>query len=1749
MAEGDAQNQLGADVVLEFSKSISSIQNFGDEMAELDSRFGTIEQRVDSLRNSLSTLGSETANRRNGQGLRKSVENEINDIVNANGVTLTKVGNAPFKVKQQTVKNIFAKIDKELNREIARAIGDINLKIDGNYLSGNIPLSESEFDAINTEIARLVKNQVKHLVDSIRQQGDSMISEDDLRGMNMSIGRQTVKDILHTVKQKLLPAITNPELPTDQVLKFTKRDMQSLMTKIKAKVKESISFDFEGKLTPDNEVDKELSKTTNKIDNIVEDYVKNIRTGLNDFDSSKQQVPVKNLTKSLRKYIAKDLGESVEDFEKEIKTMSVGEASTYELKRQFSALENDLTRKFRNGISEEIKQMREQINNVEISYSPKLKHHLITQINKLNNQVVKKIREQIDEQFRHMRAEIDTINTSPKSINRSGKVRKMSDMVTRDEGGDYVRRDSQRSSSGGSSQRRERPDGFGSDRFAQRDAYMNSFGLEGAITNTFRHIIAGGMVGAPMMAMYDAADTFVESQKELQKIRQNFMLKDEYKTNGETDFGKVEQAIDELKPMIKDVSNLYGTGYKENSQVAAIASRLTSSSKEARQFTEYANSIYRLDGEGDLVETIAPGLEAIMGQFGKSVWEMNEAVKAFGVSTNVTKATTDEIMAGLSRSGSALNANGFSITDSVAAMSIGVQETGLQGRQIGNMYKTVMQRLGRSSTLDMLEDFGIDTTYKDDRGLERIKEGEDLFTQVAELLHNADDTTKNKVYQQLAGGYQFSKFMAVLEKFVEVSDDPANFHNQVEEAEEMNREQMLKLQANANTALPANLDRAKTSMNLAIVSVFEEFSPAINNAAMMLEDFGDNLQEASSSIANLIELLGYAAVGFGAQYGVRKLGQYGGFQGYLDTERTHSKLLGERDLKGRMTSSGLLSQVAAMEGVTGLIGERDYFGQRRLVESMRDKNSLGSHVDRLANYDEQDMTKLRSYVTGSGMPIEGFADLFSAMDEMERQRTKKSLTFDDKFNNASKNFRDLQANPSSQRIFASEFAEEFSNTLQNREGLENSDPEDRRKNRNLISALGEMDDMDLRDFQSYLDDINSTSGRTVNSIAEMSEEMDNFRQRQSEMRLESRRTSDQFRDMSDALTEVFESEGETRRDRRRRNMRSFIDDFPNRTRAGARTGGKLMRGAGKFGVQALGLAAAGSAISTVVEESLMSEATKKVKVAQTQIDQIQQAQNIEESKEDGNFLAVGAGVLTSMVRSFGDLFSSGDTKAGYGELLGDLYKKNASGMTWDEYRKSRGVDDKLREANEEKFIKEYEDQAESQQSLNLLREQADAKRKAKEEELFEQGAYSGLTVPQIQEGIKKELQGLQIKQGAEEYGRTMMGVDPLSDQYTNMKDSHFQERIATYQKGIDDWKDAIKRQEQEQQYLLDTGQAYETDEEGNRKKTKRFRNSENEITRLQAMEQDMNALRNEIKKLQIQREQFKAQQDINRTQRDYQMRMADMSISRAEDSVDMNRNTLSYVQEQERSLNREQSYAHGDVIGAQIDLEQARSRGAPHSVIEMYKKELQRTKQNLQDVELSLKELKLQKDDVYIAQNLDPALKQNELEYLQDKVALGDRANNSPQARALEKSYLKKNKEDIESTITKLKDMRDTEYAVGDEGYEDINKQIRDLQKQSLKVQLDMLDTMKNEGASFNVPDGVRVMTRFDKMMSEGTHSAYNVSAGDTTVNVVLPNVDKNTSSNDMQRMAEDVGKGVTSGRMNSLREMMRANPNGYRSI
>ncbi|QNR70424.1 phage tail tape measure protein (plasmid) [Paenibacillus peoriae] len=1425
---------LGADVVLEFQQSIKNIQMFGEAMAGLDTRFGGIERRVDSLRSSLSSLSSQVS-RGAGKNLRAEMQRELDNLVTSNGIVLSKVGTMPLKVNQETVRGLFTKAEKLINLKLAEMYRNVSIDINPNMSTGKVLLGDDQFKEVNRAIGRLVRTQLNNIVKAIQKQGASLISPEDIQNLRMNIGKGTAQQIIQKVKQELVKVLLNPTVnASDLKLTFSAKDLNQLTSKINAKIKTTLDQAIASVNGAKGTADfaPNLKRIYNEIDLSVSSYISKINTGLGKVSGATLATPFEKLSKQVKQQISRELGKDINQVSRELKGLKLdsAEVSGIELRRQFSRLEQSLNKKLQGGVQTQIKDLIAHVQAVELKPDGRLKHHLTNQISRINNAIVKKIREQIDLQFSTLRAEVNSINaSSDKSLNRSARIRQMNRLVNGSQGSN------ERVPS--STPSRTAP--VGPDPYARRDDYYSGFGLQGAMINTFRHILAGSLVGAPMMLLYNAFEDFRTSQLEQLKIGSNLMFKDDYKIvdeNGQKtnsiDFQKVNTAIQgDIVPFTQNASSFYAIDYGQMSQVASISSRLNETPDQIKKFIDLVGQTYNIDREADPVHSIAPGLEAVMGQFGLTVGELEEkVVKPMTVATNLTKATTSEVFAALMRSGSSFKTAGVTPEQAIAMTAMSVQQTGLSGENIGNFYKSILPRLQSDSSLKQLDSMGIKVYDKVD-GVQKAKGGADILQQVSVQMGGMNDARKRDVIQALFGVYQSGKGQATMindfEKFEEIMKGISGF----------NQEDFSKLMANNLQSNIVNMDRAGTSLNLAVVSVLEELGPELNTLARSVANFGEGIRENASLFADLARALGSALIGFAAWQGLRKVTQASGYQSKVDAYKTRDSIMGYNSKVKSWQREGVMTR---LNGAVGFSPDltKNTVGNRQMLNAMllgSGKNTLGPYLKDMAAMSPGQVDNMKKYVEANKLQVANFKDMIMVSQESKRWSPPEKLTDEQRHgrsqyavNQLSKN-KGLMGGAIDKDFFAG-----FAQNLRDKNSFDNLGKTD--KGKSLISFFAGMDEKGMAGFQSYVDQQHRETGKKITDVNSLHAASEGYQDHKRQKIKADRTAIKDFADISNAFDDLDKRLNGSKLDRGMNRFNSFLGGIPAMARgAGAALGG-LLSTIGKFGAQMALFYALGEIISGLTYATSTTGQQKQYDESKKQYED-----TTAKSREyilnggtwDGFLQDVGFGVSQLL-----DAFMPGDQKTStvdmqqaMGEILKTLEENHdvvldSDGMKvtgwsgdanvqlkdWlnsDEAKKKgitldsllqetvqRGGDESILKKYEvdkaKNFKIEYEKNLQGSIDENKLKEEADAAAKKRIANDLREGSFDKYDKGTIQDVIDDKLTKFNTTQKADQIKGLLDGMTTDSDKYIAMRKKQNQELADVYTEQIKLMDDNIK---------------------------------------------------------------------------------------------------------------------------------------------------------------------------------------------------------------------------------------------------------------------------------------------------------------------------------------------------------------------
>ena len=538
-------------------------------------------------------------------------------------------------------------------------------------------------------------------------------------------------------------------------------------------------------------------------------------------------VPIKDLTKRLQQNMTKGLRVTEDHFEKTFDSMDNGSFNGNGIKEDFSSLEYVMNNKLFSGTREMVTELKNLVQEVKGEPDSTIKHYLIDEISKLNHDIVRKVIEQMNNQFTHIKAEVD----SPLSSHHNKKD----------------------------------PLVFNT----KRDHQFKRLGIEEAVMDML--LRSSGRSEIPITAMFQAMKTFKASHPEKLKVFQNFMQMDGYQMkdsqgNMTPDIKKVEKEVGEVMHGVKQKAGLYAIDYADMSKVSSIASRVAENKEEALTFMDFASMIHRLDNEGDLVNTIALGLESLMKQFGLSIWHMDEVVKSFGLATNISKTTTEDLMKVLMESGATFSANKIGITEASMMVTNALQALGLGGEDIANMFKTIHSRLGMSTVHEKLSHYGIDVYEQDGYGRNVKRKGLDVYTDIGNLVarNKIEDKTLDDVFQLSANGFRIDTFRSYIQSFNDIGmeiGNGQNIHDMIKKAINVQLDAIFKTLSKSLSSNIIDIERAKVEFNVSLTNVFESITPLIQNLADVIVHSSHWVEKNSEVMSELVAAINNTFIG------------------------------------------------------------------------------------------------------------------------------------------------------------------------------------------------------------------------------------------------------------------------------------------------------------------------------------------------------------------------------------------------------------------------------------------------------------------------------------------------------------------------------------------------------------------------------------------------------------------------------------------------------------------------------------------------------------------------------------------------------------------------------------------------------------------------------------------------------------------------------------------------------------------------
>ena len=151
-------------------------------------------------------------------------------------------------------------------------------------------------------------------------------------------------------------------------------------------------------------------------------------------------------------------------------------------------------------------------------------------------------------------------------------------------------------------------------------------------------------------------------------------------------------------------------------------------------------------------------LTAAMNTYGDQIKDTTQLVSKFAAVDVQFAVSAEDFADAISRTGQAAKSAGVDIDELVGLVTAAQQQTARGGKVIGNSFKTIFTRIGRTDTLNQLENLGI--AVRDVEG--RTLGAKRILTDLANTFDHLSEAQKAQIAQTVGGVFQINVLKAVL---------------------------------------------------------------------------------------------------------------------------------------------------------------------------------------------------------------------------------------------------------------------------------------------------------------------------------------------------------------------------------------------------------------------------------------------------------------------------------------------------------------------------------------------------------------------------------------------------------------------------------------------------------------------------------------------------------------------------------------------------------------------------------------------------------------------------------------------------------------------------------------------------------------------------------------------------------------------------------------------------------------------------
>ncbi|MGC5773046.1 hypothetical protein [Paenibacillus pabuli] len=1713
-------NKIQTDVILELQKSIDHMARYGQEMETLDSRFGRLEQRIDAMRSSLSGLQSQVS-RGAGSNLRQSLTNELNNLITGNGVVLEQLGSAGLTVKLETLQDILGKVENEINEELRTYVRNMHIEIDHNYAGGQqLPISKDGFNEINKEVAKVINLQIRNLASAIQKQKSNLIKSETLDRLQITIGKETVMAFVNKIKQKMVSMLQSPDVADASDMKISKADLNKVIKEAKGKLLKALDVEV-----PDMsgmEVADKVKRIPNELEQSLNEYVNKTVAGINTAMAGKMQIPLGDLSKKVKKILAQELDTTVDKLEA-LGTVDLGSIRGAGLKAQLERVAKALEKKMSNNVQEEIDQLITAINDVQITPEPKLKHHLVNQINRINNALINKVREQVNVQVQSIIQEINKVQSGPGGLNSDTQIRNAGGIGLSTPRSGSSSSDSQNNgggtaSKGGSSSEKESGSGA-----------VNAEAVQGAIINIIRQRISGAFDNALMMAMSKAVEAFKNIQPEQMKMMRNLKLKDEYNQDKDgnplerTNMAGVESAVSDLQTFIRQQSMFYGTDYKQLYQVGGIASGLLDDPVEMKEFVRVTAQLNTL-APGSNPVNIANGLESTRSQFGLEVADLEDRIaQPLAVVSDVTKASVEQLIDALKSSGSTIINAKVDPETAIVMAGTTLKATALEGGNVSNFYNSILNRLQSPEAMKKLQELGLANV--DDTGAKILVPAEELFKSIAQKLSGADSPTIRNANDALFGTYQSSKGAAtmheIMNTFVKTMEVSGNF-------DKSKYENMVK--SSVDNPL-VNTKRAGQGITIAFDALVQEMTPTINKVSYALMNMAENVAKNAQLFVKLGDVLSNVLLGMMLLKGIK----WGA---------------GKVDAAFRPNFQRETARTAFLENVSGMdIDDSIKKMSRKQVGEMQKDPLLGGYLSDLNGMKKEQSDHFKNYLKSNNIEVKDLPTLFSTMDEAKNWQPGKELTDDEKFDRTKQYHNRLSTRTELASVITPTLLTTLNSSTAN-QGVFNTHRASDNNYLDLSNRMSQMSQGDFQGFEDHLVDRQRNGLPPIDDIQKLNNAMDDYEKTQREAAASARQASPAFGDLSNAVRGM--NSGMSSTASLKNGFKQFLKDIPDLSKGALVSVKNLAGGFAKMAMEIAGAIGLAQAAKGLTESYLSTDDERLLAQADDRDNDLKGMSNKINAQAEGEAswaLArnTATGLYYSAMNGISSAFGGTPSNFGYfegddmmGEMM-DYFKFSGSQVDFSKWLKQREasggqtVEEAVAEFNtksgrsaetekirQKAITKQYEASKLEEAEQKRLEEIA----KKNYEEKYKEGAVKSPSIDSdsVLSRVSDRINEIKDTSQIDTLRALMGGMRTDSDEYIALRKKQTEsmrqvlnEELAIIDKYIANAKTVMDSADPESQEYKDAKTAYDN-----------LTSTRGKV----ATEGDAEILQ----------EEWNTKQDSYQSQ----VRKVNNSLSRIDLIAQAKELAAAYnmdTQSQEY-LDTMKKITLNKLSQMKNELANLQAIQAIGDLSEDQATQVLQLQNEIANEQALIKEYNLASIGIGRAKIQDNS-SERENELLELKLRTGNPDDSSP---ILRNKRIANAKEEVSEINQVIADLKAKLPSAGADETTKINAEIRDLQKQSLQAQLGILDEMKSTAGTFNMPNGVSAMSRYEYLTRGNTHNTTTIGTGDVTVNITLPNITNGMTNRQLQQVGQSIGQGLSVGRVGSLRSQQAMNPSNYRS-